>query len=221
MPKILVVASGKGGSGKSTHARNIIPLALAAGLRVAAYDTDPQKTLLTFLAARAKKPVAQCQGVGSTLEEVTGLARASGDVDLVIIDTPTALEEHPAAVKELLLAADLILIPSQPAIDDVSSVKTLMATAQGLGRTATFVLNRVDTRVREVEGARHMLLRFGPLLSASLSATVDIQRAMVQGLGITEVRGRGGDDMEAIWAEVSRLLGLDDVIQRKGAVVNG
>ena len=221
MPKILVVASGKGGSGKSTHARNLIPLALAAGLRVAAFDTDPQKTLLTFLAARTKKNVAQCPGVGATLEEVTGLARASHGADLVVIDTPTALEEHPAAVKELLLAADLVLIPSQPTIDDVSSVKTLMATAQGLGRTAAFVLNRVDTRIREVEGARHMLLRFGPLLSSSLSATVDIQRAMVQGLGITEAKGRGGDDMEAIWSEVSRLLGLEGFHQPQGAVANG
>ena len=212
---------GKGGSGKSTHARNLIPLALASGLRVAAYDTDPQKTLLTFLAARTKKGVAQCPGVGATLEEVTGLARAHRGADLVVIDTPTALEEHPAAVKELLLAADLVLIPSQPTIDDVSSVKTLMATAQGLGRTAAFVLNRVDTRVREVEGARHMLLRYGPLLSASLSATVDIQRAMVQGLGITEAKGRGGDDMAAIWAEVSRLLGLEGFIQPQGAVANG
>jgi chromosome partitioning protein len=209
MAKILVIASGKGGSGKSTQSRNIIPVALAAGLRVVAFDADPQKTLLNFHAARMKRAeVPQCAVYAATIEDVVGLARDQRDVDLIIVDTPTALENSPVAVKQLLLASDLVLIPSQPTTDDVASVRTLMAAATALRKQAAFVLNRVDVRVKEAEGARHALLRYGPLLAASLPASIEIQRAMKLGLGITETGGRGAADMQAIWHEVRRYLGF-------------
>jgi len=157
MAKILVIASGKGGSGKSTQSRNIIPVALAAGLRVVAFDADPQKTLLNFHAARMKRAeVPQCAVYAATIEDVVGLAREQRDVDLIIVDTPTALENSPVAVKQLLLASDLVLIPSQPTTDDVASVRTLMAAATALGKIglgATDFIPSLETAARDDDPA--------------------------------------------------------------------
>ena len=54
----IVVASQKGGSGKTTLARN---LAVASGADVALIDTDPQGSLTR----RATETVGGCSGCGS------------------------------------------------------------------------------------------------------------------------------------------------------------
>ena len=141
------------------------------------------------------------------------------DCDLIIVDTPTALENSPEGVKELILASDLVLIPSRPTVDDVGSVKTLMAATRALGKNAAFVLNQVDARVKEVEMARQALVKHGHLLASSIPASIEIQRAMSAGMGIVETKGRGAGEVEAVWTEVARLLGIQITIM--GEVVNG
>ncbi|KAA0571123.1 ParA family protein [Azospirillum sp. Sh1] len=205
---IITVLGPKGGGGKSTCARNIAAAAAQSGLSVTALDTDPQGTLARWGVTRkanADLPVVTVQhiAIATAPEALRKLAS-----DLVIVDTPTAIEEHPEAFKALVLASSLVLIPARPSLDDVVSVAPFAQVVHDLKRDAVFILNAVKPRVAETDGARRHLSAYADVLSAALPDSVDIQRAMAQGEGITERGGRGADIANALWAELRRRLRL-------------
>src|SRR3954449_1973669 len=103
--KVVVAASQKGGSGKTTVVRN---LAVAAGTRhapVIMLDTDPQGSLTTWYNRRVAETPQLAQLGGRPIGEVLGQLREAG-ARLVIIDTPPSV--HPF-VRELVDVADLVL----------------------------------------------------------------------------------------------------------------
>src|SRR4051794_6562780 len=50
-----------------------------------------------------------------------------GDIDLVIVDTPPSLDEHPADVARLLQRSDFVLVPTTQGTADLDSVIEWMA----------------------------------------------------------------------------------------------
>lgn len=213
MSKRLLVMSSKGGSSKSSLCRNLAPIAAAEGLRTVGVDTDPQGTFARWYQKREKYR-SKDGGLPFVEVRTTALDHAAHSLDeitadLIVIDTPTAVESNPRAVKELILAADFVLVPSQPSEDDVASVKTMMATVRQLGRASAFVLTRTRANVKETDLARRELGKFGPVIAAKVPETVQIQRAMSHGLGITETEATGHEDIQAVWIEVRRLIGFD------------
>lgn len=206
MPVVLVVLGPKGGAGKSTLIRNLAVAAACDGMAVTAIDTDPQGTLDRWGERRRRgdhsPPIdvrrADLDGARDALKGLSA--------DFILVDTPTAIEEHPVAVKSLILAASLVLIPARPSLDDVDSVEPFAQVVQDLRRPAAFVLNGVRPRVRETEGARRRLGHSGDVLAAALPDSVDVQRAMADGRGIAEMGGRGAEEMAALWAEVRRRV---------------
>lgn len=88
------------------------------------------------------------------------------------------------------------------------SVETIMRAVQALGRPAIYCLNRVKPRVKETDGARLRLIRSGDVAAAAIPDSVDVVRAMANGYGVTEVGGRGADEVAALWQEVRRRVGL-------------
>jgi chromosome partitioning protein len=93
----VVVASQKGGAGKSTLARN---LAVAAGDGAALVDTDPQGSLTDWWNRRQA--------------EAPALARLDGDMAAGV----AALAEG---------GVRLVLIPVRPSPDDLAAVSDLVA----------------------------------------------------------------------------------------------
>ena len=202
----LLVLSPKGGSGKSTICRNIAAVAAEDGLAVGVLDTDDQGTLAKWGGTRQRHSDLPAISVHfcplSQLDEV----ETPEGLGLFIIDTPTAIEAYPAQVKALIESADLVLVPTQPTADDVGSVMPIMAMLQDSRKPSAFVVNRVRPRVLEVEAARRELGAVGPVIAASLPDSVEIQRAMMDGKGITETAGKGQAEMRAIWREIARMI---------------
>lgn len=208
---IITILGPKGGSGKSTCVRTIAAAAAQIGLSVTALDTDPQGTLARWGAARGKTPTLPIVSVERIAIADAAKAARGSHSRLTIVDTPTAIEEHPEAFKALILAADLVLIPCRPSLDDVISVAPFAQVVRDLRRDVAFVLNAVKPRVTETDDARRHLAAYADVLSAALPDSVDIQRAMASGAGITERRGRGADVAADLWAELSRRLALTGV----------
>ncbi len=120
MKKILVL-NGKGGSGKTTTARNIAAAAAAAGLRVATLDTDPQGTLTSWWKKRPTS-AATIDHFQTSIANLDALPTAIEGVDLLVIDTPTAIEMPSIrpSIERLIDAADLILTPLQATPEDLN-----------------------------------------------------------------------------------------------------
>ncbi|SMF55465.1 chromosome partitioning protein [Azospirillum oryzae] len=205
--KIIAVVSPKGGSGKSTLTRNLAAAAAGDGVPVAVIDTDAQGTSAEWARVRADADAVPVPGFTAETSAAARRADAAG-AQLVLVDTPTAIEKDPEGFKALVLASELVVIPTQALPDDVRSVETIMRAVQALDRPAIYCLNRVKPRVKETDGARLRLIRSGDVAAAAIPDSVDVVRAMANGYGVTEVGGRGADEVAALWQEVRRRIGL-------------
>lgn len=203
--KRLLILSPKGGSGKSTMASNIAVAAVHEGLSVATLDTDRQQTL-TRWSERRPDDVLQIPHAFVSLGDVLETSMDVDTIDLLVIDTPTAVEEYPEATKMLVLQANLVLIPTQPSPVDVESVVQAMRLVRTLRRHGIFLLNRVAPRVGETAATRRELGHHGDVCATDVAHTVEVQRAYSHGRGVLEVKGKVGEDIRAVWQEVRRRL---------------
>lgn len=208
--KRLLVLSPKGGSGKSTVARNIAAAAVQAGLKVATLDTDPQGTLTRWWQRRpdVAPTIEHYQESLATLDDAP---TDIDGIDLLVVDTPTALETagYRKPAEALIQAADLILIPVQATPEDLESARGAVRLVRSLNRSGIFVLNRVKPRVREVTDARRGLAGGGDVAPVDLPDLAEVYRSYAAGLGVVEMPGaRSAQDFAALWSYVADKLGL-------------
>jgi chromosome partitioning protein len=114
--KTIALISQKGGSGKTTLAVNLAVQAHLAGLRTTIVDIDAQQTATKWHDRRSGTPPsvisAQAERLPVTMGSLSGL-------DLVVIDTAGKADREALIAAK---AADLILIPTRPAIEDIEAI---------------------------------------------------------------------------------------------------
>ena len=109
--KTILIAAQKGGTGKTTLARNLSVAATQDGYHVLCLDLDPQGSLRGWWESRdAETPSMLDRDPRPDMLRAT-LDAAQKRFDLCIIDTPPAATEWLA---EALASADLVLIPVRP-----------------------------------------------------------------------------------------------------------
>lgn len=209
-PRILAVASQKGGSGKSTLVTGLAAAFVASGLTVHVLDADsPQHTLLRWWEVARTRP----QFAGLTVEPARQAdlhARALPAVDLVLIDCPGRVD---AVVRSALVAADALLVPMQPTYPDSWALAGLVESAEAAGKARTralpgfVVLNRIKRGTRlakQAEGLGQLLPAGFALLDARVRDLQGFQVAMGTGdtpLG-AEPGGPASEDLNAVAAEL-------------------
>jgi chromosome partitioning protein len=90
-------------------------------------DTDPQGTVARWHQKRQRTSAPTIAGFSVDLREAVVAVASVRGPDLLLVDTPTAVEVYPEAIKALIIAADFVVIPTQPLPDDVDSVHELMS----------------------------------------------------------------------------------------------
>ncbi len=198
----VVVASQKGGAGKSTLTRN---LAVAAGAGAALADTDPQGSLTDWWNRREAEAPALARLDGDMAAGLTALAE--GGVKLVLVDTPPSV--HPW-LSDLLRLADLVLIPVRPSPDDLAAVGGTLDLVEAAGRPFAFVVSQAKPGTILAREAVPALAQYGRVAPVIIHDRVEFPTAAIEGGGVTERDGPGAE-------EVRQLLHYIMPQLRKGA----
>lgn len=212
VPKRLVVASGKGGSGKTTTARNLAVAAVHAGLNVTTVDLDESPTLTAWW-KRRPEILPSIEHMAAPIDRIDGDLRQEVEAvvgcDLLIVDTPPSLTAYPAHARGLIRAADLVLVPCQQYDEDLDAVTAWIGLARDLGASSLILLNRTQRRESSFEAAKRRLVKLGRLCPIDIPHFADVPKTFPKGLGVAEVRGaKGGADYEAVLDHIRSEIGI-------------
>jgi chromosome partitioning protein len=207
--KKLVVIGPKGGSGKTTMARNLAVAAVLSGYRVGILDTDPQGTLSTWHGFRPENFPA-IELFAKPFREITGDIDPVEGLDLLITDTPPSVEENMKGFRALVDGADFVLLPTGTSGEDIDSlgktIKALRLTSASFG----VVLNRIKPKLVETATAKRTLAAAVSVAPKVLPDLTEIFRTFDAGVGVLELRGaKSTEAMWALWHYVSKNMGLE------------
>lgn len=207
MAFVIAIAQQKGGAGKSTLAANLAA-GLAARRRVALLDTDPQATLSRWAELRGGREGAPAITFDAPSGwRVTGaIDKLRREHDVVLIDTaPHAQTDSRVAIR----AADLVIVPMQPAGPDLWASEATLQLAAAEKRAARVLLNRVPAqgRLKEVILAELAARRLAPL-GPGLGNRTGYATAFMLGLGVTEAapRSAAAEEVIATLAALAKLM---------------
>jgi len=181
---VLVLASQKGGSGKTTLSGHLAVEAENAHVGpVALIDTDPQGSLSHWWNARAAAaPLFARVGLyelGAALERLR-----AGGVKLAIIDTPPAITE---SISRVISHADLVILPTRPSPHDLRAVGATVNIAERHGKPVLFVINAATPRARITGEAAVALSQHGTVAPVTVHHRVDFAASMVDGRTVGEI----------------------------------
>lgn len=196
--KIIVLASQKGGAGKSTLAAH---LAVAAERDMAGpcvlLDTDPQASLSAWWNGREAEIPAFAP---TTLKELPAKleALAQAGYAYAIIDTPPAITE---SIRAVVALADLVLIPTRPSPHDLRAVGSTVELAVNAGRPFAFAVTQAKPNTKLTVQAVAALSEHGVVAPAIVHDRVDYAASMIDGRTVleTDPRGRSAGEIIELW----------------------
>lgn len=195
---VIVVASQKGGSGKTTLSGHIAVEAERAGDGpVALVDTDPQGSLAKWWNARAASTPLFARVAVAELGAGIAQLRRSG-VKLIVIDTPPAVTQ---AIADVVAHADLVVAPTRPSPHDLRAVGPTVDIAERLKKPLVFVVNGATARARITAESAIALSQHGVVAPVTLHHRVDFAASMIDGRTVGEVREgcRSAQEVTSLW----------------------
>jgi chromosome partitioning protein len=209
---VIVVASQKGGVGKTTIAAH---LAVRAGLEgngpIALVDTDPQGSLSEWWDARTDEhapgdaapndgalslATVKLEDLASKLAEL----RQSGAA-IAIIDTPPALT---ASIRQVIEIADLVLIPARPSPHDLRAIGATVNMTRKAGKPFLFIINGAAPRANITAEAVAALSEHGRVAPVILYQRTDYAGSMIDGRTVMEATttGRSTQEIAELWKHI-------------------
>src|SRR5215470_15619755 len=185
----IVMATQKGGSGKSTLSIGLAVAAKQAGHIVRLIETDKQGTLSNWQYRRGLvdpmvEAVYEARDIETRLE-----ALARGGVTLTIIDTAAGIN---AATTAAIRHCDLCLIPSRPSVPDIEATAATLSVARAWRKPFAFILNQTPIRAgHRTSGATAALDESAPrdidevLAQPFIVMRNDHQDALAAGLSVS------------------------------------
>lgn len=195
-----MVINGKGGVGKTTTAVSLAAT-MSEGYPVLLMDTDPQGSA-TWWTQRNPNGLGFEVQAGTDPQALSAI-RKSGTHQLVIVDTPPALDSE--ALTTVIPAADYLVLPTPPAPMDLAVlIDTVRTTVTPAGVPHRVLLTRVDPRsLREALDAQNTLMELGiPAFHAFVRSYKVHERAALEGKTITQVQGKYSKEAKADYYRV-------------------
>ncbi|MCB1776069.1 MAG: ParA family protein [Candidatus Competibacteraceae bacterium] len=204
--QVLVVASQKGGVGKTTIAGHLGVMAESLDCGpVALVDTDPQASLAQWWNQRqVDTPLFAALDIAQLQSHIKKLAKAG--IKLTIIDTPPAVT---ATIRTVIGVADLVLIPTRPSPHDLRAVGSTIDLAEEAGKRLVFVINGAAQRARITGEVAIALSQHGTVAPVTLYQRTDFAASMTDGRTVQELdpKSRSATEVAELWKYVNTQLG--------------
>jgi len=202
---VIVLASQKGGAGKTTLAAHLAVAAEAAGDGPAVLiDTDPQGSLSAWWNVReAQAPALAPTSIAELPAKLAALASAG--YAIAVVDTPPAITE---AISAVLRSADLVLIPTRPSPHDLRAVGSTVALARAAAKPFVFAVTQAKPNARLTVQAVAALSEHGTVAPAIVHDRVDYAGSMIDGRTVqeTDAKGRSAAEMAELWGFVKARM---------------
>jgi chromosome partitioning protein len=205
MSKIILIASQKGGVGKSTTAVNLAAILAHQGNDVLLVDSDRQASVSEWWAERKlnhpdNPKIACIQKYGELDDTLTDL---SNRYQYVIVDVTGRDSEE---MRSAMIVADVLLTPVKASQVDINTlpnmcriVKSSRLVNKSLKAYAFLSIAPSNPKINEIEQAKRTIMEFPELI---LLNTVVFDRkiyrdCMADGLSVTELNGRADSEVAA------------------------
>lgn len=202
--KTIVVASRKGGAGKTTVASLLAVEAARAGAGpVAVIDLDPMRGLTQWWESREAETPIMVTADGGPAASLEAARRAGAA--LALMDTPPATAP---VVAEAMALADLVVVPVQPSPHDIRAVGATVEAARRTKRPVVFIINRTKPRVRLTGEAAIALSQHGTVSPVMVADRTIYAAAAIDGRTAAELEpsGAAAAEVESLWAYIRDRL---------------
>jgi chromosome partitioning protein len=212
--KIVVLASQKGGAGKTTLAAHLAVAAEIAGNGpTVLIDTDPQASLAAWWNGRkAETPVFAPVTLRELSDKLAALAKAQ--YAYAFIDTPPAITESVRAVVKL---ADFVLIPTRPSPHDLRAVGRTVDLVTETARPFAFTVTQAKPNTRLTVQAVAALSAHGVISPSIIHDRVDYAASMIDGRTVLEIdpRGRSTSEIIELWSFIKKRIAESTKTRKK------
>jgi len=202
---VIVCASQKGGSGKTTLSGHLAVEAARSGAgEIALIDTDPQGSLAAWWNARqAPTPHFVKAGMADLEDALTGLHQAG--IKIAVIDTPPAITQ---SISRVVAHADLVIVPTRPSPHDLRAVGATVDIAERHGKPVVFVINAATARARITGESAVALSQHGMVAPVTIHHRVDFAASMIDGRTVGEVvpNSQSAKEISDLWVYIQEKL---------------
>jgi cellulose biosynthesis protein BcsQ len=206
---VIVFASRKGGSGKSTLTAHLAAHVHKPSKPCLLVDTDPQGSLTLWhkLRATGEPPL---KAASRSVSEIVAAAKRDG-YEWLFIDTPPNTS---AVVDDAIRNATMVVIPARPGVFDVNAVQETIQSCRAARKPYAVVMNGAPALREGAESpivtiAREALAKFrAPVWSGQVTNRADLLLALGHGEGAREyyAEGRAASEISRLWAAIERSV---------------
>ena len=213
----IVLASQKGGAGKTTLAAHLaVALERAKRGPVVMIDTDPQGTLTKWWHEReADTPAMADVSIHDLPKRLPELGAAG--FRLAVIDTPPAIT---ASIRAVVGVADLVLLPVRPSPADLWAVGATLELCQQQKRDYAFVVTQATRGALMTVQAVAALSEHGAVADGIMHSRVAYAGALASGRTIQEIdpKGAGSGEIATLLAFVRKRMKDGKIASNKAFV---
>src|SRR3954470_631054 len=206
---VIVFASRKGGTGKSTLTAHLAAHVHKSTKPCLLVDGDPQGSLTLWHKLRGTNE-PQIKTAVNSVAGIVPAAKREG-FEVVFIDPPPNLS---AVVDDSIRNATMVIIPARPGVFDVNAVQETIQTCRAARKPYAVVLNGAPARRDESESpivtiAREALAKFrAPVWGGQITNRSDLLMALSHGEGAREYQAesRAAQEIARLWAAIERSV---------------